>query len=86
MIALVLLTATFASSRVSRAYSPPLRLAGHLGDQTVLTRSKQTVAKIGEPARIATNEHRQKLMTADQIWKCRPTKCSASSAQSRRCA
>ena len=38
-----------------------------LGDQTVLTHSTQASQKLGERARLTTAEHRQKLMTADQI-------------------
>ncbi len=53
---------------LGRAETKTAEWAAHaLGDQTVLTRSKQAGAKIGEPARISTNEHKQKLMTADQI-------------------
>lgn len=41
--------------------------ANALGDQTVLTRTKQTAAKFGESRKTSTAEQRQKLMTADQI-------------------
>ena len=40
--------------------------ANALGDQTVLTRSKQS-SKFGESRKTSTAEQRQKLMTADQI-------------------
>ncbi|WP_327206668.1 hypothetical protein [Rhizobium beringeri] len=38
-----------------------------LGDQMVLTRTKQASAKFGESRKTSTAEQRQKLMTADQI-------------------
>lgn len=41
--------------------------ANALGDQTVLTRTKQSAAKLGESRKTSTAEQRQKLMTADQI-------------------
>lgn len=41
--------------------------ANALGDQTVLTRTKQSAAKFGESRKTSTAEQRQKLMTADQI-------------------
>ncbi len=41
--------------------------ANALGDQTVLTRSRQPAVKLGQNPRITTSESRQKLMTADQI-------------------
>ncbi|KWV40310.1 hypothetical protein AS026_26475 [Rhizobium altiplani] len=41
--------------------------ANALGDQTVLTRTKQSSAKFGESRKTSTAEQRQKLMTADQI-------------------
>lgn len=41
--------------------------ANALGDQTVLTRSRQRAVKLGQNPRITTSESRQKLMTADQI-------------------
>lgn len=42
-----------------------------LGDQTVLTHSKQEPEKLGAKPRISTSEHKQKLMTADQILEMR---------------
>lgn len=41
--------------------------ANALGDQTVLTRTKQSTAKFGESRKTSTAEQRQKLMTVDQI-------------------
>jgi len=41
--------------------------ADALGDRTVLTQSRQAPAKMGERPRISTSEHKQKLMTSDQI-------------------
>ena len=41
--------------------------ANALGDQTVLTRTKQSSAKFAESRKTSTAEQRQKLMTADQI-------------------
>lgn len=41
--------------------------ANALGDQTVLTRTKQSAAKFGESSKTSTAEQRQKLMTVDQI-------------------
>lgn len=41
--------------------------ADALGDQTILTESRQMPTKMGERPRISTNEHKQKLMTSDQI-------------------
>ena len=49
-------------------------VANALGDQTVLTRTKQSAAKFGENRKTSTAEQRQKLMTADQILEMRTGK------------
>lgn len=41
--------------------------ANALGDQTVLTHSTQSATNSTERARVSTSEHKQKLLTADQI-------------------
>lgn len=46
--------------------------ANALGDQTVLTQSTQRATKLGEKPKTSTSEHKQKLMTADQILELPP--------------
>ncbi|MCI0999826.1 type IV secretory system conjugative DNA transfer family protein [Ochrobactrum sp. C6C9] len=47
-------------------------IANALGDQTVLTQSTQTAIKFGDTPKTSTSEHKQKLMTADQILELPP--------------